>query len=333
MLNKIPIYEATIDENDDNTGIFCMSLVENPAVMVNWELFSQNPKLLRFNNDEKQLISGVVMLADTPIYRYSENYGEYYIKYSKETIQKMADKFLFGDNHKNVDIEHNGILLDNSKIHLVELMIKDTTKGITTLFSDVPDGSLIATYKVLDKTLWENLKNSKLSGFSLSGFFDLCETNCFLENYSTQIKNNIKIKMSKIKNIIKTLLNFTEKEAKKGDETITLVYDGEFTEGTAVTDADGNSVPDGTYEVDGNSVEIENSVVKKLDKISEENLDENSELDAIKAEVEELKKEIEELKKAIEGSVEVTPVVEEYANIVKNSKLKGASKILSHLVK
>ena len=45
------------------------------------------PKM-KFDNS-KHIITGVVCLADTPIYRYNERMGEYYVVFTKETIEKV----------------------------------------------------------------------------------------------------------------------------------------------------------------------------------------------------------------------------------------------------
>ena len=44
---------------------------------------------MKFDNS-KHIITGVVCLADTPIYRYNERMGEYYVVFTKETIEKMV---------------------------------------------------------------------------------------------------------------------------------------------------------------------------------------------------------------------------------------------------
>ena len=80
------------------------------------------------------------MLADTPIYRYDPEYGEYYIKYTKDTIAKMVQKYFKENNQENVDQEHSFELIDG--IELQQAFIKDTEKGINpTGFEKVPDGS------------------------------------------------------------------------------------------------------------------------------------------------------------------------------------------------
>lgn len=169
-MKDLPIYLASVDE--EGTGMFVVSLVSDPAVEVSWQLFDKAQELFKVENPDKQLITGVVMLADTPIYRYNPEYGEYYIKYTKDTIEKMVQKFFKENNQENVDQEHSFELIDG--IELQQAFIKDTEKGINpTGFEKVPDGSLFFTYKVTSDELWEQVKSGSWTGFSLAGVFDI----------------------------------------------------------------------------------------------------------------------------------------------------------------
>ena len=69
---------------------------------------------------------------------------------------------------------------------MVSFFIKDTAKGINPAgFESVSDGSLFASFKILDDSLWEEIKTSgKLNGFSLEIWSDLDE------NFSIEDNNN-----------------------------------------------------------------------------------------------------------------------------------------------
>lgn len=170
------VYYIKIDENDSTTGIDAISLVDFPAVQKNFLCFKDNkPVRLNFDNS-KHIITGVVCLAETPIYRYSEKYGEYYVVFSKETIVKMVEKFAKMDLFKSVNLQHD----DNSfvdGIYMIESYLTNKERGINPVeFSDVPDGSWICSYKVDNEELWNEIINgNKLNGFSLQGMFELEE--------------------------------------------------------------------------------------------------------------------------------------------------------------
>lgn len=214
LYEGLDIYQAKIE--DENDGIYAISLVDFPAVEKNFVCFKSEKKQVRFSieNEEKHNITGVVMLADSPIYRRNGDY-EYYITYSKETIEKMANKLLSDGFQNRVDIMHDGELIGG--ISMMELYIKDSSKGINPSFiSDVPDGSLMATFHVDDENLWDEIKNGDvLNGFSLEGLFTV-------EKMSNN-KNQNKNKMSKISKFVKSLMKFGEISTDKGN----LYWDGE----------------------------------------------------------------------------------------------------------
>lgn len=167
------VYYIKIDDLDQ-TGIDAISLVDVPAVQRNFLCFSETkPVKLKFDNS-KHIITGVICLADTPIYRYNEKYGEYYVVFSKETIQRMVEKFARMDLFKAVNLQH-----DDNKfvegIYMVESYIVNSERGISPVeFNDIPDGSWVASYKVDNEDLWNEIVNGdKLNGFSLQGLFNL----------------------------------------------------------------------------------------------------------------------------------------------------------------
>ena len=171
-MKKLPIYQASVDE--EGTGMFVVSLVESPAVEISWQLFEKAQELFKVENPDKQIITGVVMLADTPIYRNDPYMGEYYIQYSKGTIEKMVQKYFKENNQENVDTDHSFELIEG--IELQQAFIKDTEKGISPKgFEEVPEGSLFFTYKVTSDELWNQIKTGSWTGFSLAGVFDVKE--------------------------------------------------------------------------------------------------------------------------------------------------------------
>ena len=77
MKKNIPTYYASVDE--DGTGMYVVSLVDEPAVEVGWQLFNSVQEMFKIEDADRQIITGVVMLAETPIYRRDRENGEYYI--------------------------------------------------------------------------------------------------------------------------------------------------------------------------------------------------------------------------------------------------------------
>lgn len=163
--------------DEDTTGIDAISLVDMPAVEKNFLCFSKDKQPVRMNfDDSKHIITGVVALADTPIYRYNQQMGEYWVVFSKETIQKMVEKFARMDLFKSVNLQHDDEQFVDD-VYMIESYITNKERGISPAeFSDIPDGSWVVSYKVDNESLWEEIINgNKLNGFSLQGMFELEE--------------------------------------------------------------------------------------------------------------------------------------------------------------
>lgn len=163
--------------DDSIEGINAISLVQSPAVEKDFLCFSseEKPVCMKFDNS-KHIITGVVCLADTPIYRYSEDMGEYYVVFTKETIEKMVEKFAKNGLFTSVNLQHDDNMFVDG-VYMVESYITNKERGINPMeFNDIPDGSWICSYKVDNENLWNEIINGdKLNGFSLQGMFKLEE--------------------------------------------------------------------------------------------------------------------------------------------------------------
>jgi hypothetical protein len=162
---------------EDAEGMLAISLVADPAVQKNFLCFSEDkPIKLQLANEAEHKVTGVVCLADTPIYRRDDVKGEYYIVFTKETIKAMVDRYAKNGLFNSVNLEHNPENFVNS-VFMVECFIKDVDKGISpTGFEDVPNGSLFCTFKVEDEKLWNEIVNTDhFNGFSLEGIFNLSQ--------------------------------------------------------------------------------------------------------------------------------------------------------------
>ena len=173
---KKRIFNIVINE-DDATGMDAISLVDMPAVEHNYLKFNEDKPIVRYNfNEDERIITGVVALADTPIYRYSQEIGEYYVNFTADTIKKMIVKYSKNGLFNSVNLQHDDNTFQDG-IYMFESYIKNSERGIVpTEFDDIPDGSWIASFKVENEELWDEIKNSgELNGFSLQGMFLLEE--------------------------------------------------------------------------------------------------------------------------------------------------------------
>lgn len=296
MNKNIPTYSALI--SDDNEGILVISLVDAPATETNWMCFKEQENI-KFSivNEDEHILAGVVMVADKPIYRIAPDGTEFYIVFSKDVIKRMAEKMLDDNTFNNIDIQHDGNIIPHDKVKLVELFIADEAKGIKPNYLDVPDGSLLANYKIYDEQLWQMAKSGELNGFSLEGVFTTVRYE--------QNKNNKHTKMSKIKEMLKSILvQLGEVNTDKG----ILTYDGDLAVGVEVKNEDGSKPADGEYKLEDDKVivvkdglvdEIKEVEVDVIEEMADEKPQDNVE-DKPQDKVEEKPNEVEELKKLID---------------------------------
>lgn len=263
-MTKLPIYEALISSEDD--GIITISLVDEPAVESDFVCFAKDAgkQLFALKDSAERLITGCLMKADTPIYRNDNGY-EYYIVFSKKTIQTMAQKMLADSTFKNIDTQHNGELLPQGALTLMEVYIKDSAKGIDPNFVDIPDGSLMTTFRINDESIWQECANGDyLNGFSLEGFFETKQI-----DFSKNKPNKTKSFKMRIKELLRRMLaQFGEVSM----DELTIYYegDGELTVGTVVTDIDGNPVADGEYHNEEMTVKVMDGKVDAIEYIEKE---------------------------------------------------------------
>ncbi len=147
------------------------SFVSEPATEKEWLYFSKNKKQLNFYDNEKQIVTSVVMLANTPIYRNDDGY-EYMLVFTAEAIEKMAYDYFSKNGFNKISINHDGSVIEGSAI-LLESYFVDDNKKAPEKFGVLPRGSWIVSYKVVDKKIWNMIKDKKLRGFSIEVLADL----------------------------------------------------------------------------------------------------------------------------------------------------------------
>lgn len=244
------IFKIVINK-DDMTGMDAISLVKNPAVERNFLTFNDEQGKIPFKFDtDKHIITGVVALADVPIYRFNYEIGEYWVVFDKDTIQTMVEKYAKSGLLNSVNLQHD----DNQfvdGIYLIESYIISKERGICPReFSDCPDGSWIASFKVENEELWNDIKNGNdLNGFSLQGIFQLEESFSSVKPSKTdkEIRTELMKNFSRIalRNLI---LQFEDVNTDKGVITI----DGEIKVGAKVYVGD-ELATDGEYLLDNGS--------------------------------------------------------------------------------
>jgi len=170
------IIELILDEEEFDTGVDAISIVESPAIESDFVALKNQEIKLAEVDKEKKILMGALLIPNKPIYRNGSE-GEYYIYFSKDTIVKASQMFLQKGNQSNSTLEHSEVL---SGLTLVESwIVEDRAKDKTALYGlDVPVGTWMGSVKVNNDDVWnEYVKSNKVKGFSIEGYFaDKMET-------------------------------------------------------------------------------------------------------------------------------------------------------------
>jgi len=188
------IIELILDEEEFDTGVDAISIVESPAIESDFVALKNQEIKLAEVDKEKKILMGALLIPDKPIYRNGSE-GEYYIFFSKDTIVKASQMFLQNGKQSNSTLEHskalNGLTLVESWI------VEDKAKDKTALYGlDVPVGTWMGSVKVNNEDVWnEYVKTNKVKGFSIEGYFaDKMEApkEAIEEQMAEQLLNQIK---------------------------------------------------------------------------------------------------------------------------------------------
>ena len=165
LYNNLPIYELKLDKNTD--GVYCISLVDFPAIEQDFLVFDAQEEI-KFTkvDEEKHIVYGPAMIPDMAIYRRDESGREYYVKFSKETIAQIAQKFHKDNCIYNISVGHE---TDVNGCYVFTSYLIDRENGLDPVqFRNIADGSWIVGVKVDNDNVWNAIKNTDLlKGFSV----------------------------------------------------------------------------------------------------------------------------------------------------------------------
>lgn len=284
---NIPIYNCLINENpEDDSGIYAISFVDSPANESDFIALSKQQSEVFLNKDpHKQILTGVVLRPDQLIYRKDYKLGEYYIKFSTEQIEKIAQKMMrTGLALQNTTHQHQAPLKGNylSELWIIEDPEKDKSRALG--FSSLPKGTLMCSYKIADKHYWDTeIMTGNVKGFSLEGFFiQKPETQSNLKSNKVNKMNKKSKTTALLSRISRFFLDI--QSAEKADSTssgiaylIFTLADGKevYVDKDGFTTLDGEQLPAGEHPLsdgnilvvdeDGQMIETKESSVKNND--------------------------------------------------------------------
>lgn len=170
-MDKLPVYEMVINPDvESDVEVSYVAFVDKPAIERNFLMF-KDQKFQFALNEEKKIVSGPAMIADSLIFRKDEQ-GEYNVFFSKDTISQIALKFFKKDYQKNLNLFHDSAL-SLEGVTIFESFVSDASRGIQPMkgFEDLPDGTWFISAKVENEEVWKAIKEGKVRGFSVEGIF------------------------------------------------------------------------------------------------------------------------------------------------------------------
>ena len=164
------IVELVIDENDELSGIDAVSVVKNPAIEENFIALQKHELELKKIDEEKRILMGEALVPNKQIYRVNEKKDEYYIYFSEQTVRKASELFLIRANQNNATYEHKDKLTGLSVVE--SWIIDDEKTDKSRLYGfDLPKGTWMISMKVNNDEVWNDVKEGKVKGFSIEGYF------------------------------------------------------------------------------------------------------------------------------------------------------------------
>jgi hypothetical protein len=125
---------------------------------------------LAIQDSAQRIVSGALMIPDKLILRRDQQ-GEYFIKFSPETIKQIAIRFAKQGYQRNVNLQHD----KDQRVDAVlfESWVKDSERGIGGMkgYEDLPDGTWFGSMKITDDEGWAKVEAGEVKGFSVEGIF------------------------------------------------------------------------------------------------------------------------------------------------------------------
>ena len=172
-MNATKIVELLIDENSEELAIDAISLVTSPAIESEFVFFGKEKNNLTFAkvDEEKRMLISPALIPNKQIFRHDpQTSSDYYVYFSKETVQKASELYLKHNNHHKATYQHqdrvSGVLTVESWI------IEDSKLDKSTLYGfSLPVGTWMVKMHIENEELWEKVTSGELKGLSIEGYF------------------------------------------------------------------------------------------------------------------------------------------------------------------
>jgi len=176
-MEQLPYFELKINP-EDGARVEANALVDVPAHMKNFVSFNEEDLAYKFNDDEKRIVHGVMISANTPIYRNANRIVNepHMVVFKPETIEKARQVYMKENRGSNINEMHDqDRFLDG--VHLIDSYIVGgpNNPAVPEVFKhlNIQDGTWFAAYHVENDMAWAKVKSGEFNGFSVEGIFEM----------------------------------------------------------------------------------------------------------------------------------------------------------------
>lgn len=172
-MDKLPLYKIKVNEDlTSNEGIDFVSLVDYPAIESNWIAFNKQPQKTYFDTD-KQMLYGAILIPDKPIYRFSQDMGEYNVTFPVESVIALVRKLQAQKKTINLNYQHQKDSQISDAV-IQEIWLTGVNDKSKDFGFDFPVNTAMVGVYIGDKKFWnEEVKSGNVKGFSIEGFLDM----------------------------------------------------------------------------------------------------------------------------------------------------------------
>ena len=164
------VIELIIDPKDEQSGIDAVSVVESPAIEENFVALSKHEVELKEVDKEKRILMGAALIPNKKIYRVNAKKEEYYIYFSEDTVRQAMELFFKNGNQSNATYEHKDAVKGMTVVE--SWLIDDPKSDKSQLYGfNLPKGTWMISMKVDNDEVWQDVKDGKVKGFSIEGYF------------------------------------------------------------------------------------------------------------------------------------------------------------------
>lgn len=307
------VYYIDFDDTDFESGINLIAITQNPAIEISAMRFSAQ-ELMDFKftyDDEKRIIAGPAIVPNKEILRLDDNGNEYFVVFTAEVIERMANKFNKEQRTVKFNLEHSKYTID--AFVKASWIVEDSKKDKSAYYGyELPVGTFFVEAKIESDKDWELIKKMDNVGYSIEGFMGIVPKPKE-EEFNKTKQNKMKkrkfaasfFKSAKTVKRYNTKLKKFETVAATPEDEVVLVNDLTVGEEVTVVNDEQQVVPaaDGEYEIPSEEISIVVTDGKIEDILPMESEEEMSENKAVEDEEEMSEKEVvdEEEVEMVEG--------------------------------